>query len=324
LQPRPSFSRDLAFVVDRSICASHALGCQSKTHDTDALLDRGGRHLFLVPWRNRTLVGVWHRYSEASPDRLSVAEEELTSFLAEINSAYSGLDLKRDDIRMINTGLILFGSAEEQRSGSNHSFAKRSLIVDHASQGVKNLITVVGARATVARGVAEKVMNLVDRKHERRGETRSSEWTMVHGGEFSSFGELVQEIGLHLRDASGDAPKSIAHNYGSAYGEVLACARKADGLHLIDGTNVLKAEIIHAIRHEMATGLADIVFRRTELGTAGDPGGSAIEQAATIAAPEFGWDDRIREKQIASTRDILDNRGPWKFVASTGQLPRGE
>ena len=51
----------------------------------------------------------------------------------------------------------------------------------------------------------------------------------------------------------------------------------------------LRAEIRHAIRAEMAHTLSDLVFRRTELGTAGDPGHELLVEAATTAAAELGW-----------------------------------
>jgi glycerol-3-phosphate dehydrogenase len=44
----------------------------------------------------------------------------------------------------------------------------------------------------------------------------------------------------------------------------------------------------------MAVKLADCVFRRTELGTAGDPGYEALETCARLMGRELGWSaDRI-------------------------------
>ena len=323
-KPKPSFSRDLAFVIDRPISATHALGCQAKSHDSDALLDRGGRHLFLVPWRGKTLVGVWHRYSKASPDRISVSREELATFLDEINGAYEGLDLRFEDIKLINTRLILFGSEDDQASTSDHSFAKRSLLVDHSRYGLDGLVTLVGARATVARGMGDKTLDLVEQKFGTSRGKSTSEWEKIHGGDFSDFASLVADVQRRLPGAGYETAKAVAHNYGSAWTELLDCAPDASYLRPMGQSNVLKVEAVHAVRHEMATSLADIVFRRTELGTGGDPGAEAIRVAAEIAGQEFGWNETMRDAEIRAVTGILEKRGPWTLVERNEDIPAGE
>jgi glycerol-3-phosphate dehydrogenase len=277
-----------------------------------------------VPWRGKTLVGVWHKYSKAKPDRISVSREELLAFLTEINAAYDGLNLQLEDITMINTGLILFGDEDDQSSESDHSFAKRSVLVDHAGEGMQGLVSVVGARATVARGIADKTIDIVDRRLSRSGKTESTAWHRIYGGSFDDFQSLAGGIQKQLPDADPDTIQALAHNHGAAWTELLDVQAGTSLLQVIPQSHVLQAEIVHAIRHEMATSLADIVFRRTELGTAGDPGADATEVAADIAAGEFGWDAATRSREIATVREILDKRGPWCFVDHNNQLPAGE
>jgi glycerol-3-phosphate dehydrogenase len=58
---------------------------------------------------------------------------------------------------------------------------------------------------------------------------------------------------------------------------------------------VTRAEILHAIRHEMTVHLADAVIRRTDAGSAGHPGAEAVQAAASVMAAELGWTDtRVR------------------------------
>ena len=64
----------------------------------------------------------------------------------------------------------------------------------------------------------------------------------------------------------------------------------------------LAAEILHAVREEMALSLADIVLRRTPLGTFGHPGRAALEACATIAGVELAWDAARRAREI----DLVD------------------
>ena len=51
---------------------------QTKYRDPSAVLTRGPRHLFLVPWRGRTLVGVNSLIWRDEPDRLRVTEAEVS------------------------------------------------------------------------------------------------------------------------------------------------------------------------------------------------------------------------------------------------------
>ncbi len=59
----PVLPLDVAFVVKRRFNGPYGLALSSGTKDADSIVDRGGRHLFVVPWRDYTLVGVWHHLS---------------------------------------------------------------------------------------------------------------------------------------------------------------------------------------------------------------------------------------------------------------------
>ncbi len=319
LAPEPSFSRDLAFVINKQICATHAVGCQSESTDSDAIVDRGGRHLFLVPWRDMTLVGVWHQYTRGHPDRIRVSPKELAQFVDEINSVYEGLALNVDDIAMINTGHILFGSEAEQGSPKEHSFAKRSLLIDHSAHGVDNLISVIGARATVARSTAEKTLNLAQRKLNDRVRKSNTHLERIHGGFVDDFSSLVEEIATKLPEGSKHAARSLAHNYGSDYASVLDCADRSELLRTIGDSSVLGAEIVHALRHEMAKTFPDIVFRRTELGSGGDPGRAEIQEAAKIARAELNWTEEQYAAETNAVGRILESHGPWIIEDRNGQ-----
>ena len=58
------------------------------------------------------------------------------------------------------------------------------------------------------------------------------------------------------------------------------------------------AEVLHAVREEMAHSLADVVLRRTPLGTFGHPGSAALAACAEILGAELGWDAARREREI--------------------------
>lgn len=303
LDPNPVFSRDVCFVVSRRLSSEYALACQTRTMDADAILHRGGRHLFLAPWREHTLVGVWHGIYEGSPEEVTVTREELQSFLDETNESYPGISLSLDDVTMVNTGLILF--TENIPGADGISFGKRSVLIDHGKcDGIEGLVTLIGVRATTARGMAQKAVDLAFRKMGVRPPKSQTETTPIFGGRISDFESFVRRVEIQ-RPYRLDplVLRSLIQNYGSEYPEVLRHIERDPGLaRCIPGSTVLRAEIVHAIREEMAESLGDVVFRRTELGTAGNPGEEALAACAGLMASESGWDEERVRREIAEVK----------------------
>jgi len=294
LKPPFSYSRDAYIIVKRRLTEAYALAVPGKTKDPDALLSRGNRHLFIVPWNDYTLIGVWHRVYKGAPDHVSITQEELQEFVAEINQAYPPLSLTRDDISMWNTGLVLFG--ENKQVAGDLSFGKRSALVDHAKEHhLDGLITVIGVRYTTARGVAESAVDLVFHKLGRKSPTSLTALTPVYGGKIEPFESLRSFADDAIRsrrsDLSQDVIRTLIHNYGSEYQTVTRYLDEDPAWGKpFEGTTVLRAEVVHAVRDEMAEKLADVVFRRTALGTGGNPGESTLSACAELMGSLLGWD----------------------------------
>jgi glycerol-3-phosphate dehydrogenase len=299
LEPTCTFSRDLCFVVARRPSQRWGLAVLGQTRDPDAVVSRSRRHLFMVPWRDRTLVGVWHSVRSESPDRLTIRESEVKEALDEINESHPGLELSRDEVELCNAGLVLFGQNEP---GAVHlSYGKRSRMVDHEKDhGVPGLWTLIGVRYTTARADGEELVDrIVHRtgKGDGRGATRTAP---VFGGDFHSLAGLTREAqGALPPDVGAEIGEALARNYGSEFRRVLAFGReRSELLKPLSGTRVLGAEVVHAVREEMARHLADVVLRRTDLGITHRPSEAALEVASTIMAGELGWSSRVREAEV--------------------------
>jgi glycerol-3-phosphate dehydrogenase len=59
-----------------------------------------------------------------------------------------------------------------------------------------------------------------------------------------------------------------------------------------------KAEIILAVRGEMAQNLSDVVFRRTDLGSGNRPDPRGLQACADLMASELGWDESRTQKEV--------------------------
>ena len=77
----------------------------------------------------------------------------------------------------------------------------------------------------------------------------------------------------------------------------------------LPGSTVTAAEILHAARAEMAETLADVVFRRTDLATAGNPRPKALDAAAALVAEAKAWDKARAAQERAAVEARLRELG---------------
>lgn len=306
-QSSPSFSRDALFVVNRRLVSDkYALALHANTRDADAIISRGNRHLFLIPWRDYTLVGVWHVVHQGGPEDYTVTEQDLQEFLDEINVAYPSLELTLQDISMWNAGLILFG--DNNSNDTNLSFGKRSLVIDHVEDyRVDGLITVIGVRYTTARGIAEKAINLTFKKLGKKPPKSRTAVTPIYGGQIECFEDYLNKaIQQRPCSLSKEVMPSLICNYGSAYSHVLKYIEEDPSWAEPVGTSkVIGAEVVHAVREEMAQKLADVVFRRTDLGTGEHPGEIALQTCAQLMASELAWNECRMQKELDEVRTVF-------------------
>ncbi len=295
-------SRDMAFVLNRRFDREYAVALQTVHKDHDALINRGNRHIFMVPWHDRTLIGVDSKFFQTNPYDLDVGEDEIELFLREINSSLVDDHLSRDDIQSVYAGLL---PCEGQDPGSGEvCYGKRSLIIDHSGDcGLLNMLSVAAVRLTIGRKVAEKATDLVVSRLERKAPACRTTTTPVWGGDISDFTGLREEAAraLSASKCEGNAER-LVRLYGSRVKDVLAVAEEARYKTCIGGTNASKCEVVHAIRSEMAVHLADYIMRRSELSWSGKVAEEVIEECADLFADELGWDAAKRKDEIA---DVL-------------------
>jgi glycerol-3-phosphate dehydrogenase len=65
---------------------------------------------------------------------------------------------------------------------------------------------------------------------------------------------------------------------------------------------VIGAELIWAVRKEMAVTLADAIVRRTPIGALGCPNDTALARAAAIVGGELKWSEQRRSEEIAAVK----------------------
>ncbi|MGR3465021.1 FAD-dependent oxidoreductase [Limimaricola sp.] len=245
----PRFARAMNLVLDRP-AGPRALGVISRAR-ADAVLDRGGRMYFLVPWQGRMMIGTHeapHRGDAPDDDRAESAE-----FLAAIDAVCPELALGPGDVLHVHRGLIP-ADADDARSAVQRQ--TRGTLIDHRhADATAGLISCVGVKYTTARLVAERMLGLAQAQ---LGSDRDG------------------PIGLPAREA---ARRSFATPLPAT---PCAPVDPAD-------PGALAARIRTAMREDMAMSLDDVLWRRSLLGETGalrGAGGDALwRQAERIAAP---------------------------------------
>jgi glycerol-3-phosphate dehydrogenase len=231
----------------------------------------GGRMLVALPWRGRLLVGTSHGADLCGADQTLVNERELEAFLAEINSAFPWLALGEDDIALVHRGVV----PAKVVPGRPHGLLDQFEVRDHAADGIAGAVSVVGVKYTTARAVSARAVRIV---MEKLGRTPTA---------------------LDLPILAVDDGTRLGARYGEAARDVAALASSEPYLAgpVAAGFDVTRAEVVHAVRHEMALTLEDVVLRRTAMGAAGHPGPEAVEACAGLVARELGWSaERVRDE----------------------------
>jgi glycerol-3-phosphate dehydrogenase len=256
-----------------------------------------GRMLTLVPWRGRAIVGTSQSaQAVAAPTGDRVERTEVDAFIQHANHAFPALGLTASDVTLVHRGWVPALAAAERGA----ALLPESRILDHKSDGAQHAVTIVGAKYTTARGVAERAVDLIARKLGKRVTRSRTATTILPGAGIADHEALAIE---HARRVQLEVPLSLIRHLIGRYAEAaptiisIIAAQPEAAAPLSPDTPTIHAEVLHAIRNEAALRLSDILLRRTSVGAAGHPGAATLQAAAALAAGELGWTpDRVREE----------------------------
>ena len=257
----------------------------------------GKNHVFLVPWRNHTLIGTTDREYTGDPDDFKVSAEAISGLIRDANRLLSDAHaIRREDVLFAYGGLRPL--VEDRTTDVYHS-SRRYEIYDHATEGLEGLITVEGGKYTTSRNLAEHVMKIVEKKlmHPLRKCKTASLY--LAGSEIRDMEGFIRRIILENGDFDVKTVEFLGRNYGTQYGRILDMARKDRELAKpLNDDGEIPAQALFAVRNEMALTLGDILFRRTGMGTLGHPGDEVLHRIADTVASYLKWDGRKKAGEI--------------------------
>ncbi|MEJ1970771.1 MAG: glycerol-3-phosphate dehydrogenase/oxidase [Rhizomicrobium sp.] len=257
----------------------------------------GGGHFFVLPWHGHTLLGTTDSEFRHDPDAVNVSEGDIESFFAFINRHLPGAKLARDQVEFFYAGLR---PLVDDGSGDTYGASRRAELVDHgADDGLDGLFSAIGGKWTTSRDLAQSVVDAIVEKLSLKAAECETDEEPTAGGDVGRFGDFLS---LQRREHP-DLPtiEHLARMYGSRLPDMLAEARNRPELRApLGAAGDIGAQVLFAVREEMALTLSDVVMRRTCMGQIGAPAPEALDAAATIMAAELGWSEDRRGAEIAS------------------------
>ena len=305
LRPRVAFSKAFNLLIDRQLIPDHGVGVYSQNtyKDRDAILHKGSRLFFIMPWQGRSLIGTAHLPYDGDPASAQVTEAEIEDFVHEINGGYPLAALKLADVRHTYSGLL----PVVERGGVQ--LVRHHRLYDHSNEDrVGGLISVSGVKFTEARYVAEKAVDAVFTKLGKEPPRSMTAVTPLHDGQIQNIGDYFSQEGRRTsHELNSEIVRLLISHYGSAYSRIVKylgdCAASRDAA--TDDSHVIEAEVRYAIKEEMAEKLADVLFRRTTLGQAGNLTERSLGLAAAVMARELGWSEETIAREMDEVRAVL-------------------
>lgn len=125
-----------------------------------AAREPGAQTWFLLPWEGRLLAGTAYASVQEGTGEEGPDEARIGDFLAALNAALPGFDLRRSDVLD-----VLWGRLPAVAEGSVE-LASRPVIVDHGRHGgPRGLVSISGVKLTTARAVAERTLKVLGAAH---------------------------------------------------------------------------------------------------------------------------------------------------------------
>ncbi|MFZ1130564.1 MAG: FAD-dependent oxidoreductase [Terriglobales bacterium] len=244
-----------------------------------------GRVLFAIPWHGHTLVGTTDT-PIAGPTLEPVAMEQEIEFILATAGQYLAHAPTRADVLSVFAGVRPLVRAT---GAANTAALSRDHVIQIDRSG---LVTICGGKWTTYRHMAEDCVDQAATLAQLPDRPCLTHHLRIHG-----YHESARDFG------------ALAV-YGSNAHEIrqLIAADPALGEPLHQALPYLKAEILWAVRQEMARTVEDVLARRTRALFLNARAALEIAPAvADLMAQELAWNQSTRTHQLHAFRDVASN-----------------
>lgn len=249
-----------------------------------------GRVMFVLPAGAHAIIGTTERPTSDSPDEIRATESEVSYLLRSVNARFPHASLTETDVISAWAGIRPLAATHVGAHSAN-SASREHAIVTRAD----GLLSVTGGKLTTYRAMASDVLSHATRALStapRRDVVagQASPRTPLTGGDFASLPTLLRDVRAVVADAA--VAERLASAYGSQWRTVWQYAERDAtlGERVSAALPYILAEVMHAVEHEMACTLADILVRRTHVAfETRDHGRAAATRITPVVGALLGW-----------------------------------
>ncbi len=284
-------------VITRKI-SEHAIALTTK-HQSNAKLDRGGRHVFVIPWRDHSLIGTSYDEIDSPNGDLSLQSQHVEQLLDAVNEGLPSAKLDRTDVISGYSGLYPLNT-DNIKSTVYQGSGEYQLIDHEQANGVQGLVTALGAKFTTGRKISELTVKWVGSKF---GTTTRVAPTKLASSQFKNFSVFNQEHKEKLADLVSDkVVDHLAMLFGSELDDFISRFKdEPEMLAPISATQPdLRGQIVWAIEREQALKLDDVLYGRTSLALLGISA-DEVRRVADIMANHLNWDASKKQTELESS-----------------------
>jgi glycerol-3-phosphate dehydrogenase len=256
------------------------------------------RMIFVIPWREFSLVGTTDTEFDGDLDRLSATSDEVEYLLGEVRRAVPDPRVAVGEVAYTYAGVRPL-SYEEGRRASDVSRAHK-VVAEHGGR----FLSITGTKLTCFRSLAAEAGDVAIRALGRRTPSRTHRLTL--DGADEEVGRVEARTWLDVSadvEASGLSPATLERlvsTYGRGYRRVVELAGKVPGgaERLCPANPEIVAQLHHAVQDEMAVSLQDVLLRRTGIGTSACQGLDCAEAIAERMGQLQGWSSRRMSAEL--------------------------
>jgi len=191
-------------------------------------------------------------------------------------------------------------------SGDTYGASRRSELIDHGPEGADGLFSAIGGKWTTSRDLAAKIVDTLGTKLGKVMPACATATLRLPGARFERLREFsVQQKTLHPAAAS----EHLIQMYGARLTRLFAEAgNRPELLEPLGANGDIAAQVVFAVREEMALTLPDVIMRRTGIGQFGPPAQLVVELAAKLMTQELGWNEERRKHEIEGIAPWFETR----------------
>lgn len=268
-----------------------------------------GRPFFIIPWqKDYYLIGTTDTRYDGNLDKVVPTDDEIDYLLAETGNVFPDAGLTREKVLFSYAGVRPLLNEEGKKPGE---VTRSHVIWDHGqNEGLQNVVSIIGGKITTFRNLAEETVDYVVQQFNlKTSQDCTTQNTPLPGGQGidNINGYKQRELGS-AAEKYGVSTTVVDHLidvYGSAYSNVLALTEENPAWKnpLAAGLPDIQAQVIYAVRHELARTSADVLMRRTGTALRENVGLSAIETTARLIGRELDWEEAQIQQDIQNYRN---------------------